>query len=109
MPFTLGVLPTSDLAELAEKLRSLASALDELEAIGPGGIEADVLVSQWVLAKRTVPVLVGRMTGHPTIKDGNIGATTEIFFIDAAAGLARSFNRWYRLGTAFNDDQSGLQ
>lgn len=99
----------TELSDLADRLRALALALDVLNSVGQDGIQADVCITDWVVAKRAVPILVGRMNGHPTIKDGNIGATTEIFFIDAAAGLARSFNRWYRLGTAFNDDQSGLQ
>ncbi|RWY88648.1 hypothetical protein EHI44_11395 [Rhizobium leguminosarum] len=98
----------TELSDLADRLRGLALALEELNSLGQGGIQADVCITDWVLAKRTVPVLVGRMNGHPTIEDGNIGATTEIFFIDAVAGLARSFNRWYRLGPGVTD-QSVLQ
>jgi hypothetical protein len=105
---TLGKTARPELADLTKTLRDLASALDELATLGPDGIEATVSVSEWVLAKRAVPVLIGRMTGHPSIKDGNIGATTEIFYIDTAAGLARSFNRWYRLGPGVAD-QSVLQ
>ena len=98
----------TDLSDLANRLRDLALALDELNSVGHGGIQADVYINDWVLAKRAVPILVGRMKGHPTIKDGNIGATTEIFYINTAAGLARSFNRWYRLGPGVTD-QSVLQ
>jgi len=97
-----------ELTDLANKLRDLASALDELSSVGPEGIEASVSISEWTFAKRVVPILVGKMMGHPSIKNGNIGATTEIFYIDAAAGLARSFNRWYRLGPGVNE-QSVLQ
>lgn len=98
----------TELADLANKLRDLAFALDELSSVGPEGIEASASISQWTFAKRVVPILVGKMMGHPSIKDGNIGATTEIFYIDVAAGLARSFNRWYRLGPGLSD-QSVLQ
>ncbi|MDX0439150.1 hypothetical protein [Sinorhizobium medicae] len=88
----------TDLSDLVNRLRDLALALEEFNSVGEGGIQPSISIQEWVPAKRAVPVLVGRMKGHPTIKDGNIGATTEIFYIDAAAGLARSFNRWYRLG-----------
>jgi hypothetical protein len=50
------------------------------------------------MGKRAVPILFGKMNGHPTIQDGKIGATTELFFHDPKVGLARTFNRWYRLG-----------
>lgn len=102
------VVSRTELSDLADRLRDLALALDELNTVGQGGIKADVCINDWVLANRAVPILVGRMNGHPTIKDGNIGATTEIFYLDAVAGLARSFNRWYRLGHAVSD-QSVLQ
>jgi len=98
----------TNLSDLVDRLRDLALALEELNSVGQGGIQADVCITDWVLAKRTVPILVGRMAGHPTIKDGRIGATTEIYFLDEAAGLARSFNRWYRLGPGIID-QSVLQ
>ncbi|POO54309.1 hypothetical protein CPJ18_02070 [Agrobacterium rosae] len=98
----------TELTDLATKLRDLAFALDELNSVGAEGIEASVSISEWTYAKRVVPVLVGKMMGHPLIKNGNIGATTEIFYIDPVAGLARSFNRWYRLGPALSD-QSVLQ
>ena len=98
----------TELIDLANKLRELAFALDELSSVGPEGIEASVSISEWTLARRVVPVLIGKMMGHPSIENGNIGATTEIFYIDAAAGLARSFNRWYRLGPGIKD-QSVLQ
>jgi hypothetical protein len=93
----------AELTDLATKLRDLAIALEELSSVGPEGIEASVSISEWTFAKRVVPILVGKMMGHPSVKNGNIGATTEIFYIDAAAGLARSFNRWYRLGPGVND------
>lgn len=95
---------TKEIADLADRLRDLAFALDELNSVGHRGIQTSVCISDWVLARRAVPILVGRMNGHPGIKDGNIGATTEIFFIDATAGLARSLNRWYRLGPGGNDE-----
>ncbi|TPP06961.1 hypothetical protein [Rhizobium glycinendophyticum] len=93
----------TELADLANKLRDLAFALDELSSVGPEGIEASVSISEWTFANRIVPILVGKMMGHPSIKNGNIGATTEIFYIDTTAGLARSFNRWYRLGPGIHD------
>jgi hypothetical protein len=104
----LNEIRRAELSALAGRLRDLAFALDEIVLVGPRGIDATVTISDWVTAKRAVPILVGRMEGHPTIKDGRIGATTEIYFLDEAAGLARSFNRWYRLGPGVTD-QSVMQ
>lgn len=98
----------TELSDLAHRLRDLALALDQLASIGHGGIKPDVCITDWILAKRTVPILLGRMTGHPNIKDGHVGATTEIIYIDTKAALARSFNRWYRLGPGVQD-QSVMQ
>ncbi|WP_312946495.1 DUF6634 family protein [Agrobacterium sp.] len=104
----MGIQRNTELADLADRLRKLVFALDELSSVGPDGIQGTVCITDWVAAKRTVPILVGRMAGHPTIKDGNIGATTEIFYIDEANGLARSLNRWYRLGRRCGNE-AGLQ
>ena len=108
MTMALDKIRREELFALAERMRELALALHEIALVGPEGIDATVMISDWVSAKRAVPILVGRMAGHPTIKDGRIGATTEIYFLDEAAGLARSFNRWYRLGPGISD-QSVLQ
>jgi hypothetical protein len=88
---------TADLPNLVARLRDLA---DDLEGFHEHGHipEIAVAIEDWVLLRRAVPCLVGTMSGHPTVGDGNAGATTELFVFDTEAGIARTFNRWYRLG-----------
>ena len=99
----------SELPELVSRLRALATALEDVARSGPAGIETGVTISEWVAAKRAVPILVGKMNGHPNIRDGNVGATTELFYLDQASGLVRTFNRWYRLGPSMLPNDGKLQ
>ena len=59
--------------------------------------EAPVTIEDWTITRRAVPCLFGRMVGHPTIANDSPGITSELFYFDEKVGLARSFNRWYRL------------
>lgn len=84
--------------DLVVSLRSLA---DDLEVIGVRAVVPlpTVRLDQWALAKRTVPCLIGTPTGHPRIDDGKPCFSSELYYLDPKAGLARTFSRWYRLGT----------
>lgn len=84
--------------EMIDAYRRLADDLERFAVLGPKSIVSSATISDWVIAKRAVPVLVGTITGHPNIKSGNAGFTTEIVFWDERQNLARTFNRWYRLG-----------
>lgn len=84
--------------ELIATYRRLADDLERFAVLGPGSVQSETSISAWVLAKRTVPVLMGTMAGHPTIKTGNVGFTTEVVYLDQSNHLARTINRWYRLG-----------
>ncbi|WP_426122891.1 hypothetical protein [Pararhizobium sp. PWRC1-1] len=88
---------TADLPNLVARLRDLA---DDLEGFHVHGHipEIAVEIEDWVLLRRAVPCLAGRMSGHPTVRNGHAGATTELFVFEPEAGIARTFNRWYRLG-----------
>jgi hypothetical protein len=87
-----------DLREMISKLRALADDLESVceQTISPS---PDVFVKQWLVAKRAVPCLVGEVRGHPVVQ-GKYTATTELFFLNPSAGLARTLNRWYKLGSA---------
>lgn len=85
-------------AELIETYRRLADDLELYASLGPRSVKAKTSISGWVLARRTVPVLLGTMAGHPNIKTGNAGLTTEVVYMDQEQQLARTVNRWYRLG-----------
>ncbi len=89
----------TDPAYLVSSLRRLADDLEAYLEDGADSIRPLTTISQWAVARRTVPALIGTVHGHPTIKDGHIGVSTEIVFCDIQQGLARSHNRWYRLGS----------
>lgn len=84
--------------DLVVSLRSLA---DDLEATGDRTVVPlpTVRLDRWAMGKRTVPCLVGTPTGHPRIDDGKPCFSSELFYLDAQVGIARTFSRWYRLGT----------
>ncbi|MDX1195781.1 DUF6634 family protein [Rhizobium sp. L43] len=42
--------------------------------------------------------LTGIVHGHPRIDDGRKIVTSQLFYLDADRGIARTMNRWYRLG-----------
>lgn len=92
---------------LVAQLRRLA---DDLETIGkqdwppPGA----VAINDWFVGHRAVSCLVGKPSGHPFIDNGHPMVSSELFFMDVDRGYARSFSRWYRLGTQMRDadDQS---
>jgi hypothetical protein len=79
------------------RLKSLLADLELLAAdklFQPTG--RLVQIEDLMIARRAVLCLAGTMNGHPHIRDGAAGITTELFYLDERRGLARSFNRWYR-------------
>ena len=84
--------------ELVSALRTLADDLEQLaNGQKPQVIGSAVKIHEYTISRRTVPCLVGRMSGHPTITDGAAGMSTELYFIDEKQKLVRSANRFYRL------------
>lgn len=81
--------------QLSHRLQSIA---DDLRQGTPSVCSATVEIENWALARRTVPCLIGVPKGHPTVEDGRTLFSSELFYLDAEAGLGRSFSRWYRLG-----------
>lgn len=77
------------------RLRSLLTDLECLAS--PGGLvgpDDAVIIRNCMLAQRSVPCLIGEMSGHPQIKDGP-GLTSELFYFDGKRKIARSLSRWY--------------
>lgn len=84
--------------ELIEIYRRLANDLEKVGRDGPETIAPEVSISDWIIAKRAVPIMLGTVLGHPTVADGRPAATTEIVYWDEHWQLARTLTRWYRLG-----------
>ncbi|CCF19993.1 conserved protein of unknown function [Pseudorhizobium banfieldiae] len=87
---------------LVAQLRRLA---DDLETIGRLNWPPSdaVYINDWFVGRRAVSCLVGRPLGHPFIDNGHPMVSSELFFMDVDHGYARSFSRWYRLGTQIGD------
>lgn len=87
--------------ELALRLHGIG---DDITAGPPDNDTVPVIIENWALARRTVPCLVGVPVGHPTLADGKPIFSSELFYLDEQAAVARSFSRWYRLGARVEPD-----
>jgi hypothetical protein len=67
------------------------------------------LLDDWYLypARPNVLVLVGKVSGHPTLRDGPV-TTSKVLAHDETAGWAQTLNRLYRLGRKFEPRRSYL-
>ncbi|WP_327421032.1 DUF6634 family protein [Sinorhizobium americanum] len=88
---------------LVQRLRCLA---DDLECVGKhdDAPSSAVAINTWALAQRSVPCLIGRTLGHPSVGDGRPALSSELFYFDPERGIARTMSRWYRLGTRVDPD-----
>ncbi|TDW31890.1 hypothetical protein EV128_108217 [Rhizobium azibense] len=85
------------------RLRSLLADLEELAVPGAHPVPDDaVIIRNCILASRSVPCLIGEMSGHPHIKNGP-GVTSELFYLDRKRKLARTLSRWYRFDDGLLD------
>lgn len=88
---------------LPQQLRDLANDLEIVEQCFEK-IEPKVAINDWAVVDRSVPCLVGRTIGHPTIADYHAACTSELFYLDEERGVARTMSRWYRLGSPMPPD-----
>jgi hypothetical protein len=68
-------------------------------------LEKAPIIDDWcpVLTPSGFLVLIGNVTGHPTLRPGLI-TTSLIIGMDETAGWARTWGRWYKLGKRFEPD-----
>ncbi len=84
--------------DLVRSLRKLADDLEQLaEGKSPAAMSGVVKIREFTLSTRTVPCLIGRMSGHPTIREGSPGISTELYYVNERQKLVRTFNRFYKL------------
>ena len=88
-----------------EKLRRLASDLSRIRS-GKGPTRAEIVgapvLDWWAVGIRPVPCLVGAVQGHPVLREQSRIVTSELFAIDPVRGWARTYSRFYELGTMSN-------
>lgn len=83
-------------------LKRLTSDLERLEVgdIFAPALMASPLLENWRHGFRKVSCLEGVVEGHPSLPDGHVISTSEIWahFHDDDEHFVRTLNRWYRLG-----------
>ncbi|QRM56407.1 DUF6634 family protein [Sinorhizobium sp. BG8] len=50
--------------------------------------------------------LSGTVSGHPYIPDGREIVSSQLFFLDSERAVARTLNRWYRLGMPHGSERN---
>ncbi|MCJ2121774.1 DUF6634 family protein [Methylobacterium sp. J-077] len=102
--------PFPELTHRASKYRALAEDLERI-ARGEHPGELDLrdapYLFDWQLFLMPLPYLLGTVFGHPKIEDGHICRTSELITFDPVTGYARTFSRFYRLGSPAPKD--GIQ
>jgi hypothetical protein len=99
-------MSSDDPREIARQARRLADALDRLAA-DDGPSAADLtdapILTDWRKVARAAPALAGIVSGHPLIAQGRLSVTSEVFAIDGGGTWARTWSRFYRLGSPARD------
>lgn len=102
MLFGQGAGADVEFVSQARRLKALSVDMERIlgrslpEAIA--GNEAPVL-DRWILARRTVPCLIGLATGHPTLPgQERLICTSDLWLLSRDHAWARTLSRWYRLG-----------
>lgn len=80
--------------------------LDDLHRYAEGLLGDDALADAPLLQSYKFVVgpayaLGGIVSGHPRIADGREIVSSQLFFLDPERSVARTRNRWYRLGLPY--------
>jgi hypothetical protein len=88
------VYTSADVAQrLSTDLRLIESGSLTIESL----VTAPVLEAHQMYSRRTAS-LSGYVFGHPSLSDGREIMTSQLIYMDTEIGIARTINRWYRLG-----------
>jgi hypothetical protein len=86
-------LSSEDAQGLLADLRCIEAGLSETLPLDT----APILQAHQMYSRRTA-CLSGYVYGHPSLGDGREVMTSQLIYMDTQAGIARTVNRWYRLG-----------
>jgi hypothetical protein len=90
----------SERERVAKKLEALAA---DLRSVGSHAFDLStsfVDITDWSLAVRPTACLEGFVLDHPTVGTERV-KTSELYYFDKKAGIARTLSRWYRLGRPY--------
>jgi hypothetical protein len=92
------------------KLRRLTTDLSRIRSgNGPTAaeIEGGPMLDGWALCVRPVTSLIGVVRGHPVLREHHRIVTSELFAINPVGGWARTYSRFYVLGTPADEPEGG--
>ena len=84
---------------------SLTSLLDDVREIqigrkpNPTDLSSAPLISEWSYGLFPTRCIVGSVLGHPILGNRPRIRTSEIILVDPECGWARTWSRYYRLGS----------
>ncbi|MFA1676067.1 DUF6634 family protein [Rhizobium mongolense] len=83
--------------------RVVERMLADFHLANSGGLDPDVVANAPLLENYSVAIgpayaLSRVVSGHPHLKDGREIVTSQLFYLDPERAVARTLNRWYRLG-----------
>jgi len=94
----LGDNPASLLDHL-QRLHADISRTSSGQAPTQEQLNSAPILDQWECGVRLTPCLYGVVYGHPVHEHCRPIHTSELYMFDACAGWARTWSRFYRLGT----------
>ncbi|MBX5218752.1 hypothetical protein HJC04_00015 [Rhizobium sp. NLR8a] len=86
----------------SETVERLLESIHVANTGGPdlaAALEGAPLLDSYRAAVGHAFALSGIVHGHPRIGDGRKIVTSQLFYLDADRGIARTMSRWYRLGS----------
>lgn len=98
------VPPFGEPFQLHDHLDRLRRLLADVEALAEGRhptrdtLSGAPVLEEWSLATRGMPCLKGQFLGHPKIRSGRAGITSNLWIHAPSHGYARTLSRFYRLG-----------
>lgn len=110
---TILVSPSGHMSQINEHLDRLRRLVTDVEALACGRSPDPAMLADapelanWTLAAHATPCLVGEFLGHPKIRYGQTGKTSDLWIFAPSHGYARTLSRFYRLGTASQDRGAG--
>lgn len=86
-------LSSEDAQRLSVDLRAVEAGITHSLSLHT----APILESHQMYSRRTA-CLSGHVFGHPSLANGREIMTSQLMYMDTEFGIARTLNRWYRLG-----------
>lgn len=106
---TIYVSPSGDFLQLDKHLERRKGLVADLELLQKGihpdplRMKGGVYIDEWTLDTRPVSCLRGYIEGHPSIRSGRMGLTSDIWVWAPEQGYARTLSRYYALGRRASD------